>query len=129
MAPIKFAKNILKGKPIKVFNKGNHSRDFTFVDDIVDGVFKIIIKKKKVYKNKIYNIGNGKEVSLFNFIKLIEKNLKKKAKKEFLPLQKGDVIKTHSSTKLLKKDYGYVSKTGVREGVKKFINWYLSYYG
>ena len=88
MAPIKFAKNILKGKPIKVFNKG-----------------------------------------LFNFIKLIEKNLKKKAKKEFLPLQKGDVIKTHSSTKLLKKDYGYVSKTGVREGVKKFINWYLSYYG
>ena len=129
MAPIKFAKNISRGKPIKVFNKGNHFRDFTFVDDIVDGVFRIIIKKKKVYKNKIYNIGNGKKVSLFNFIKLIEKNLKKKAKKKFLPLQKGDVIKTHSSTKLLKKDYGYVSKTSVREGVKKFINWYLSYYG
>ena len=128
MAPIKFAKNIIKGKPIEVFNKGKHSRDFTFVDDIVDGIFKIIKKRKKVSKNKIYNIGNGKKVSLIEYIKLIEKNLNKKAKKKFLPLQKGDVIKTHSSTKLLRKDYGYVSKTSVTNGVKKFINWYLSYY-
>tara|TARA_Y100000590_G_scaffold219797_1_gene248863 strand:- start:247 stop:1215 length:969 start_codon:yes stop_codon:yes gene_type:complete len=128
MAPIKFAKNIIKGKPIEVFNKGKHSRDFTFVDDIVDGIFKIIKKRKKVSKNKIYNIGNGKKISLIEYIKLIEKNLNKKAKKKFLPLQKGDVIKTHSSTKLLKKDFGYIPKTSVGNGVKKFINWYLSYY-
>ena len=128
MAPIKFTKNIIQGKSIEVFNKGKHSRDFTFVEDIVDGIFKIIKKKKKVSKNKIYNIGNGKKVSLIEFIKLIEKNLNKKAKKKFLPLQKGDVFKTHSSTKLLKKDYGYVSKTSINNGVKKFINWYLSYY-
>ena len=128
MAPIKFAKNIIKGKPIEVFNKGKHSRDFTFVDDIVDGIFKIIKKRKKVSKNKIYNIGNGKKISLIEYIKLIEKNLNKKAKKKFLPLQKGDVIKTHSSTKLLKKDFGYISKTSVGNGVKKFISWYLSYY-
>ena len=88
MAPIKFAKNILKGKPIEVFNKGNHFRDFTFVDDIVDGVFKIITKREKVSKNKIYNIGNGKKVSLFDNIKLIEKNLKKKAKKKIFPIKK-----------------------------------------
>ena len=69
-----------------------------------------------------------KKVSLFEYINLIEKNLKKRAKKKFLPLQKGDVIKTHSSTKLLRKDYGYVSKTSVKKGVKKFINWYLSHY-
>tara|TARA_Y100000590_G_scaffold219798_1_gene248869 strand:- start:247 stop:1215 length:969 start_codon:yes stop_codon:yes gene_type:complete len=128
MVPIKFAKNIIKGKPIEVFNKGKHSRDFTFVDDIVDGVFKIIIKRPKFCKNRIYNIGNGKKVSLFDYIKLIETNLNKKAKKKFLPLQKGDVIKTHSSTKLLKKDFGYIPKTSVGNGVKKFINWYLSYY-
>ena len=128
MVPIKFAKNIIKGKPIEVFNKGKHSRDFTFVDDIVDGVFKIIIKRPKFCKNRIYNIGNGKKVSLFDYIKLIETNLNKKAKKKFLPLQKGDVIKTHSSTKLLKKDFGYIPKTSVGNGVKKFINWYLLYY-
>jgi len=128
MALFKFTKNIIKGKPIEVFNKGKHSRDFTFVDDIVDGIVKIIKKRKKILSHKIYNIGNGKKVSLMEYIKLIEKNLNKKAKKKFLPLQKGDVIKTHSSTKLLRKDYGYISKTSVSHGVKKFINWYLSYY-
>ena len=128
MALFKFTKNILKGKPIDVFNKGKHVRDFTFVDDIVDGIIKIIKKRKKTLSPSIYNIGNGKKVSLMEYIKLIEKNLNKKAKKNFLPLQKGDVIKTHSSTKLLKKDFGYIPKTSVSHGVKKFINWYLSYY-
>ena len=90
MAPIKFAKNILKGKPIEIFNKGNHFRDFTFVDDIVDGMFKIIKKRKKGCKNRIYNIGNGKKVFLSNFIRLIEINLnKKKQKKNFYHYKKG----------------------------------------
>lgn len=128
MALFKFTKNILKGDPIDVFNNGKHIRDFTFVDDIVDGIIKIIKKRKKLSGSSIYNIGNGKKITLMEYIKLIEKNLNIKAKKNFLPLQKGDVIKTHSSTKLLNNDFGYVSKTDVKNGVKKFINWYLSYY-
>ena len=128
MALFKFVKNIINGKPIDVFNKGKHIRDFTFVDDIVDGIVKIVKKRRKISSHDIYNIGNGKKVSLMDYIKLIEKNLNKKAKKNFLPLQKGDVIKTHSSTKLLKRDFGYTSKTSVHHGVKKFIKWYLSYY-
>jgi UDP-glucuronate 4-epimerase len=128
MALFKFTKNILKGKQIEVFNKGKHTRDFTYVDDIVDGIIKIIKKRKKISNASIYNIGSGKKVTLMEYIKLIEKYLNKKAKKRNLPLQKGDVIKTHSSTKLLRNDFGYVSKTSVEKGVKKFIDWYLSYY-
>ena len=128
MAPFKFTNNIYNRKTIAVFNKGKHARDFTYVDDIVNGIFKIIKKKKKIISHKIYNIGNGKKVPLMLYIKLIEKNLGIKAKKKYLPLQKGDVISTHSSSKLLKKDFGYVPKTGVEHGVKKLINWYLSYY-
>ncbi len=128
MALFKFTKNILKGNPIDIFNKGNHIRDFTYVEDITDGIFKIISSKKKNLGSKIYNIGNGKKISLMQYIKLIEKNLKKKSKKIFLPLQKGDVIKTHSDTNLLKKDYNYNSKTSVEKGVKNFIDWYVSYY-
>ena len=128
MALFKFTKNIIKGKPIEVFNKGKHQRDFTYVDDIVDGIFNIIINKKSKFGAKIFNIGNGKKVKLIKYIQLIEKNLNRKSKKKFLPLQKGDVIKTHSDTKLIKKHYNYKSKTEVSYGVKKFIEWYISYF-
>ena len=128
MALFKFTKNIIEGKPIEVFNKGRHIRDFTYVDDIVAGIFKIIVSKKSNFGSKIFNIGNGKKVKLLKYIKLIEKNLKKKAKKRFLKLQKGDVIKTHSDTNLLKKNYNYYPKTEVNYGIKKFIEWYISYF-
>ncbi len=128
MALFKFTKNIIKGKPIEVFNKGKHERDFTYVDDIVDGIINIIINKKSKFGAKIFNIGNGKKIKLLKYIQLIEKNLKRKSKKKFLPLQKGDVIKTHSDTKLIKKHYNYQSKTEVSYGVKKFIEWYVSYF-
>ncbi len=128
MALFKFTKNILKGKPIDVFNKGKHIRDFTYVDDIVNGIYKIIISKKKNLGSKIYNIGNGKKISLLKYIQLIEKYLMKKSKKRFLSLQKGDVIKTHSDTRSLKKDYNYSPSTSVEYGVKKFIEWYISYF-
>ncbi len=128
MALFKFTKNIIKGKPIEVFNKGKHERDFTYVDDIVDGIFNIIINKKSKFGAKIFNIGNGKKIKLLKYIQLIEKNLNRKSKKKFLPLQKGDVIKTHSDTKLIKKHYNYQSKTEVSYGVKKFIEWYVSYF-
>ena len=128
MALFKFTKNIIKGKPIEVFNKGKHERDFTYVDDIVNGIFNIIIKKKSKFGAKIFNIGNGKKIKLLKYIQLIEKNLNLKSKKKFLPLQKGDVIKTHSDTKLIKKHYNYEAKTEVSYGVKKFIEWYVSYF-
>ena len=128
MALFKFTKNIIMGKPIEVFNKGKHERDFTYVDDIVDGIINIIINKKSKFGAKIFNIGNGKKIKLLKYIQLIEKNLKRKSKKKFLPLQKGDVIKTHSDTKLIKKHYNYQSKTEVSYGVKKFIEWYVSYF-
>ena len=128
MALFKFTKNIIKGKPIEVFNKGKHERDFTYVDDIVNGIFNIINNKKSRFGAKIFNLGNGKKIKLLKYIQLIEKNLDRKSKKKFLPLQKGDVIKTHSDTKLIKKHYNYQSKTEVSYGVKKFIEWYLSYF-
>ena len=128
MALFKFTKNIIKGKPIEVFNKGKHERDFTYVDDIVDGIFNIIINKKSKFGAKIFNIGNGKKIKLLKYIQLIEKNLDRKSKKKFLPLQKGDVIKTLSDTKLIKKHYNYQPKTNVSYGVKKFIEWYISYF-
>ncbi len=128
MAHFKFTENILRGKSIDVFNKGKHLRDFTYVDDIVNGIYKMIISKKKNLGSKIYNIGNGEKISLIKYIQLIEKNLKKKSKKRFLSLQKGDVIKTHSDTRLLKKDYNYLPKTSVDYGVKKFVEWYISYF-
>ena len=128
MALFKFTKNIIKGKPIEVFNKGKHERDFTYVDDIVNGIFNIINNKKSRFGAKIFNIGNGKKIKLLKYIQLIEKNLSRKSKKQFLPLQKGDVIKTHSDTKLIKKHYNYEAKTEVSYGVKKFIEWYVSYF-
>ena len=128
MALFKFTKNILKGKPIDIFNKGQHVRDFTYVEDIVNGICKIIIDKKINLGSKIYNIGNGKKISLMKYIELIEKNLMKKSKRRYLSLQKGDVIKTHSDTRLLKKDYDYFPNTSVESGVKKFIEWYISYF-
>ena len=128
MALFKFTKNIIKGKPIEVFNKGKHERDFTYVDDIVNGIFNIINNKKSRFGAKIFNIGNGKKIKLLKYIQLIEKNLDRKSKKKFLPLQKGDVIKTLSDTKLIKKHYNYEAKTEVSYGVKKFIEWYVSYF-
>ena len=128
MALFKFTKNILKGKPIHVFNYGKHSRDFTYVDDIVEGIFKILISKDTKISSSVYNIGCGNKVPLSKYIKLIEKFLQKKSKKKLLPLQKGDVIQTHSDINLIKKDFKYIPKTKVENGVKKFIDWYISYY-
>ena len=142
MAYFKFTKNILNGKKIDVFNKGKMYRDYTYIDDIVDGIFKLTNKIPKLglskkYKNdslshiapiRILNIGNTKKVLLSSFINEIEKRLGKKANKKFLPMQKGDVHSTLSDTKLLRRITGYNPKTNYKIGIKKFINWYLSYY-
>jgi len=133
MALFSFVKNILQNKKIKIFNNGYHSRDFTYIDDIVNGIYKISINHKKIYKksknfHQIFNIGRGKSEKLMDFINEIEKNLKIKSKKIFLPLQKGDVIKTYSNTSKLIKYFNYKPKVSIKIGIKNFINWYLDYY-
>tara|TARA_E500000178_G_scaffold183468_1_gene181901 strand:- start:12059 stop:13051 length:993 start_codon:yes stop_codon:yes gene_type:complete len=132
MALFKFTNNTLLKKKINVFNKGNHYRDFTYIDDIVEGIYKVIIKLKKSKKVPIYqilNIGNNKTISLRNFIRLIEINLGQKAKIKYQSFQKGDVLKTHASIKKIKKYYGFTPKTKVEIGVKKFIDWFIKYGG
>ena len=143
MAYFRFTKNILNGKKIDVYNKGKMYRDYTYIDDIVDGITKLTNKipklnSSKKYKNdslshvapiRILNIGNTKKVLLSDFISTIEKKLGKRAIKRFLPMQKGDVYSTLSDISLLKKITGYNPKTKYQEGIQKFLNWYFNYYG
>ena len=129
MAYYLFTEAISKNKPIKVFNNGKMERDFTYIDDIVNGVTKIIeanLLDREHYK--IYNIGNNKTESLIDFITNIEKALNRKAIKQMLPMQAGDVTKTFANITPLIKDYSYTPKTTINEGIKKFINWYNNYY-
>ena len=132
MALFKFVKNIIQKKPINIFNNGKHSRDFTYVDDIVQGIYRIIVSKNKNSKKKIpyqvFNIGRGKSEKLMDFIKEIENNLKIKSKKKFLPLQKGDVEKTYADTSKLFKNFNYKPKISIKIGIKNFVNWYTRYY-
>ena len=142
MAYFKFTKNILSGRKIDIYNKGKMYRDYTYIDDIVDGIFKLTNKipksnSLKKYKNdslshvapiRILNIGNTEKILLSDFINTLEKELGKKAIKNFLPMQKGDVYSTLSDTKLLTRITGYKPRTKYKEGIKKFLNWYLNYY-
>jgi len=129
MALFKFTKNILDNKKIELFNGGLHDRDFTYVDDIVAGIFSLI-KKPSISKipYSIFNIGNGKPQKLLNYLKNIEKFLNKKAKIKKLPLQVGDIVKTHADIKKLKKYSNYSPKTNIEKGIMKFIEWYKDYY-
>jgi len=142
MAYFKFTKKILEEKKIDIYNKGKMYRDYTYIDDIVDGIYKLINKPpslshKKKFKNdslspiapfRILNIGNTKKVYLLDFINTLEKELKKKVVRNYMPMQKGDVYSTLSDSTLLKKITGYNPKTNYKTGIKKFINWYLNYY-
>tara|TARA_B110000090_G_scaffold165841_1_gene183872 strand:+ start:3 stop:1022 length:1020 start_codon:yes stop_codon:yes gene_type:complete len=130
MAPMLFADAISKNKPIKVFNNGNMSRDFTYIDDIIAGI-EILLKNPPVKETgnaayKISNIGNGSPQSLGNFIKSIETSFGKEAKKEYLPMQAGDVPQTWADVSEIEK-LGYKSIVGIEEGVENFVNWYKSY--
>jgi len=128
MAPFLFTDAIANNKPIKVFNKGNMERDFTYIDDIVEGVIRVIetpvSKRKEHYK--IYNIGNNKSVQLFDFIEQIELNLDKKAIKEMHPMQPGDVKRTLADVETLVQDYGYAPDTSIEKGVAELVKWYKS---
>lgn len=143
MAPMLFADAILNNRPIKVFNHGNMSRDFTYIDDIVEGITKVIDKpaesdpdwkaqkptpEKSSNPYKIYNIGNSAPVSLMKFIETIENALGKVAQKNMLPMQDGDVVSTYADTSALEKEFEYKPVTELTVGVKKFINWYKKFY-
>ncbi len=129
MALFKFTKNMINNKSIELFNNGIHERDFTYIDDIVDGIYSLIkLKSKQSKLYEIFNIGNGSPKKLLDYIKHIEKNLKLSAKIKKLPLQKGDIIKTHSDVNKLKKYTGYNPKTNIEVGITKFIEWYKDYY-
>ena len=128
MAYYLFTKAIIDGDPIKVFNKGQMLRDFTYIDDIVQGIVLILESDENINSSyRIYNIGNNKAETLEDFIATIEKHLEKKALKVMLPIQKGDVTKTFADIDNLVDDYGYAPKVSIFEGLKKFVDWYNSY--
>ena len=135
MALFIFAKAIIEGREIEVFNNGNMQRDFTYVDDIVEGIVRVTYhppisnnsdEVKAPYK--IYNIGNNNPVQLLDFISSIEHELKKTATKKFMPLQPGDVPSTYADVSDLVNDLGYKPSTSIQSGIKSFIKWYLEYY-
>jgi UDP-glucuronate 4-epimerase len=143
MALQKFAKRIMANEPIQLFNYGNHRRDFTYIDDIVEGVIRVLDKPAEPNLEwssdspdsgtsyapwRVYNIGNNTPVELNNYIAELEKALGKEAEKELLPLQPGDVPDTYADIDNLIQDLGYQPKTNIQQGIGKFAEWYLEYY-
>ena len=143
MALFLFTKNIIAGKPIDVFNYGNHRRDFTYIDDIVEGVIRTMDHTAEPNPDwdpanpdpgtsrapyRIYNIGNQQPVELMHYIEVLEECLGRKAEKNLLPMQDGDVPDTWADTKALAADVGYQPSTPVEGGVKNFVDWYLDFY-
>ena len=144
MALFKFTKRILAGEPIEVYNHGRHSRDFTYIDDIVEGVLRTLDHKATPNPDwtaaapdpgtsfapyRIYNIGRGGPVELMKYIEVLEQCLGRKAEKTLLPLQPGDVEHTSADVESLTRDVGYQPSTPVEVGVKRFVEWYLDFYG
>lgn len=133
MAYYKFAKKIMRNEPIQIYNSGDMYRDFTYIDDIVTGMKNILCNPPKEDKQgafyKIYNIGNNKPEKLMDFIAVLEKHLGKEAKKEFLPMQPGDVYQTYADVTDLMTDYGFNPDTSMDEGMREFVEWFKEYYG
>jgi len=143
MAPMLFADAILNDRPINIFNHGKMSRDFTYIDDIIDGIIKVIDNPAKADKDfdarkpdpsissapyKIYNIGHNAPLSLMTFIETLERTLGKDAKKNFMDIQDGDVVSTYADVSGLIKDFGYRPDTSLDEGILSFVNWYKDFY-
>ncbi|MCU4175103.1 NAD-dependent epimerase/dehydratase family protein [Carboxylicivirga sp. N1Y90] len=133
MAYFSFTKKILKGDKIEVFNEGNMERDFTYIDDIVNAIEKLIDlpfdkngEQEKPYR--LFNIGNNKPVKLMDFISTLEKHIGKQAIKEFLPMQKGDVYRTYADISDLEERINFTPATSIDRGLKHFIDWYTKYY-
>jgi UDP-glucuronate 4-epimerase len=132
MAPMLFTKAIMEGNPIKVFNNGNLSRDFTYVDDIIDGIIKMtdkISERTGQIYHRIYNIGNSHPVKLIDFIHTLEDAIGKKAVMEMYPMQQGDVYQTYADVSAMEKDFDYAPSVTLQEGIAQFIKWYKNYNG
>ncbi|GAB7086278.1 NAD-dependent epimerase [Marinifilum fragile] len=128
MAPMLFAKAITKGVAINVFNNGEMQRDFTYIDDIVEGIVRCVSTlPKKQPRAEVFNIGNSKPVDLMEFISTMEDCLGLYAEKNFMPMQEGDVKKTWANTELLEKVTGYAPNYELKKGVKRFTDWYLKF--
>lgn len=128
MAPFRFASRMLKGDAIPVYNNGNMIRDFTYIDDITEGVTKIAESSSSAEAYKVYNIGRGEAVQLMEFIDCMSRHLGVEAKINMLPMQDGDVPRTMANTEQLQQDFAYRPSVSVDQGVEKFANWYKKYY-
>ena len=143
MAPFKFAKAIISGEKLTVYNYGKHARDFTFIDDVSEGIIKVIYSPSQPNTNwssqspdprssaapyRIFNIGNSNPTDLLDFINALEKELGKKAEMEFLPMQMGDVINTYANVDEMSKHFGYKPSTNISDGVRLFAEWYQNYF-
>lgn len=134
MAYFSFARDIVAGRTIKVFNHGRMKRDFTYIDDIVEGIVRLMDRPPTATNDtsapyKIYNIGNNKPVALMDFIATLERHLGVEAKKEYLPMQPGDVHETYADISELQQDVGFRPSTSLEEGLGKFVRWFKDYYG
>jgi UDP-glucuronate 4-epimerase len=143
MAMFLFTRAILEGRPIDIYNHGKMQRDFTYIDDVVEGVVRVLDRPAQADPRfdpmkphpatssapyRIYNIGNHQPVDLMDYIEALQEALGRKAKKNFLPLQPGDVPATHADTTLLRAEIGFAPATSIREGIRRFVEWYRSYY-
>ena len=129
MAMFLFTDAILNDRPIEVFNQGNLSRDFTYIDDIIGGVLATLLEDSISNANyQLYNIGNNAPVQLLDFVNAIEKVTGKVATKNMQPMQAGDVYKTYADCSTLAKDYGDRPSTSISLGVENFVDWYINYY-
>jgi UDP-glucuronate 4-epimerase len=130
MSVFLFVKAIIEGKPIKVFNDGNMRRDFTYIDDIVDGVLKVTDRQTEGsgIPYRLYNIGNNRSEPLMRFISVIESALGLTAKIEFEPMQAGDVPETYADIDRIRREFGFSPATSIDEGLPKFIRWYREFY-
>jgi len=134
MAYYKFADKIVKGETIQIYNYGDMYRDFTYIDDIITGVVRVMVRKPKLTEDgvpyKVYNIGNNRPESLMDFVEILEKLLKEagvvkeSVQKEYLPMQPGDAYQTYADVEELERDTGFSPKTSLEEGIRKFVEWY-----
>lgn len=126
MALFLFTDAILNDRPIRIYNHGRMKRDFTYIDDIVEGTVSAL---KKPFRYEIFNLGNSSSIGLLDFVRVIEEELGREAKKEMLPMQPGDVPETSADIERSRRLLGFDPKTGIREGIRKFVAWYREYYG
>lgn len=133
MAYFSFTQKIMRGETIKIFNNGDMYRDFTYVDDIVQGIMNMLLNPPKPDENgdraKVYNIGNNNPEKLMYFIETLEKAIGKVAEKEYLPMQPGDVYQTYADVSDLQRDFDFKPSTSIEDGLNRFAKWYFEYYG